>query len=86
MPRKSRVKPPSPFKGFNSSPEVIRLVVALWPVGVLPVIEAILAAPGRHAVRDLAAACSARAIVLPGASRNINTPADLAALGRLLGD
>jgi|GEM_PF-4450272 len=29
MPRKSRAKPPSPFKGFNSSPEVIRLVVLM---------------------------------------------------------
>jgi putative transposase len=30
MPRKSRAKPPSPFKGFNSSPEVIRLVVLMY--------------------------------------------------------
>jgi len=30
MPRKSRAKPPSPFKWFNSSPEVIRLVVLLY--------------------------------------------------------
>jgi putative transposase len=27
MPRKSRAKSPSPFKGFHSSPEIIRLVV-----------------------------------------------------------
>jgi putative transposase len=30
MPRKSRAKPPSPFKRFNSSPEVIRLVVLMY--------------------------------------------------------
>jgi putative transposase len=27
MPRKSRALPPSPFRRFNSSPEVIRLVM-----------------------------------------------------------
>jgi putative transposase len=30
MPRKSRAKPPSPFRRFNSSPEVIRLVVMMY--------------------------------------------------------
>ncbi len=30
MPRKSRAKPPSPFKYFNSPPEVIRLVVMMY--------------------------------------------------------
>ena len=30
MPRKSRALPPSPFRRFNSSPEVIRLVVMLY--------------------------------------------------------
>nr|WP_244970548.1 IS6 family transposase [Novosphingobium aerophilum] len=30
MPRKSRAKPPSPFKGFSSSPEVILLVVLMY--------------------------------------------------------
>ena len=30
MKRKSRAKPPSPFKRFNSSPEVIRLVVMMY--------------------------------------------------------
>jgi putative transposase len=30
MPRKCRATPPSPFKGFHSSPEVIRLVVLLY--------------------------------------------------------
>jgi putative transposase len=27
---KSRAKPPSPFRGFSSSPEVIRLVVLMY--------------------------------------------------------
>jgi len=30
MPRKSRALPPSRFRGFRSSPEVIRLVVLLY--------------------------------------------------------
>ena len=30
MNRRSRVKPPSPFRRFNSSPEVIRLVVTMY--------------------------------------------------------
>jgi putative transposase len=30
MARKSRAKPPSPFRYFNSSPEVIRLVVLMY--------------------------------------------------------
>ena len=30
MSRKSRAKPPSPFRCFNSSPEVIRLVVMMY--------------------------------------------------------
>ena len=30
MPRKSRAKPPSPFLRFNSSPELIRLVVLMY--------------------------------------------------------
>jgi putative transposase len=30
MSRRSRAKPPSPFRYFNSSPEVIRLVVMMY--------------------------------------------------------
>ena len=30
MPRKSRAKPASPFRCFNTSPEVIRLVVMMY--------------------------------------------------------
>lgn len=56
-------------------------VVGLWPVAVLPALEAILLADGRHAVRDLIAASGARAVKLPGASANVNRPEDLARLG-----
>lgn len=57
-------------------------VVALWPVGVLPGLEAILLDEGgRHAVRDLIDATDARAVVLPGESVNVNRPEDLARLG-----
>jgi putative transposase len=50
MPRRSRVKPPSPFKRFNSSPEVIRLVVMLdvkYPLSLWNV-EDLLAERGIH--------------------------------------
>lgn len=56
-------------------------VVGLWPVAVLPALEAILQAEGRHAVRDLIAAVGARSVVLPGASGNVNRPEDLARIG-----
>ena len=56
-------------------------VVALWPVAVLPALETILTGPGKHAVRDLIAATGARAVVLPGASVNVNRPEDLAQFG-----
>ena len=36
MKRKSRAKPPSPFRRFNSSPEVIRLVVMMYVGFPLP--------------------------------------------------
>ena len=52
-------------------------VVALWPVGVLAGLEAILRAEGRHAVRDLIDATGARGVVLAGASVNVNRPEDL---------
>ena len=46
MSRKSRALPPSPFRRFNSSPEVIRLVVLMYvrvshePIEHQPFIEA----------------------------------------------
>jgi putative transposase len=36
MSRKSRAKPPSPFRCFNSSPEVIRFVVLMYVPFPLP--------------------------------------------------
>lgn len=52
-------------------------VAGFWPVSALPALEALLSRPGRHAVRDLAAACGARAVKLDRPLANINTPADL---------
>ena len=57
-------------------------VIGLWPVSVLPALEAILAGTGRHSLRALAEATSARAITLASAPPNINRPADLDALLR----
>jgi putative transposase len=48
MPRRSRAKPLSPFKRFNSSPEVIRLVAMLYVKHALSLrnLEDLLAARG----------------------------------------
>ena len=54
-------------------------VIGLWPVTVMPVVEAILAGEGRHSLRQLADAAGARLVALPAVTGNINTPADLAA-------
>ncbi|MBX9898258.1 MAG: molybdenum cofactor guanylyltransferase [Qipengyuania sp.] len=53
-------------------------VAGLWPIGALPLLEAIVTRPGRHAVRDFATACEARLVALGHPLANINTPADLA--------
>ena len=55
-------------------------VIGLWPVSVVGAIEAILTGPGKHSLRALTEAIGARAVTLPTAPANINTPADLAAL------
>ena len=55
-------------------------VIGLWPVSAAPAIEAILASQGKHSMRQFAEAIGARAVKLPRACANINTPADLAAL------
>jgi len=57
-------------------------VIGLWPVGILPALEAILAGSGRHSLRALAEATGARAVHLDHAPHNINRPADLDALLR----
>ena len=51
-------------------------VAGLWPVSALPILESMLSQPGRHATRDFADACGARAVAF-GTLANINTPADL---------
>lgn len=55
-------------------------VIGLWPVNTVSIIEAILTGTGRHSLHALAEAVGARAVNLPAAPANINTPADLAAL------
>lgn len=55
-------------------------VIALWPVGASPALDAILAGTGKHSLRALAQQTGARAVQLARNPANINTPADLAAL------
>ncbi len=55
-------------------------VVGLWPVSAAEVVAAILAGEGRHSLRALAEAVSARPVALATPSANINTPEDLARL------
>lgn len=57
-------------------------VIGLWPVSAAAAIEAILAGPGKHSMKALAAAIGARHVPLDAPPANINTPADLAALER----
>ena len=56
--RRSRAKPPSPFRYFNSSPEVIRLVVLMdvrFPLSLLNVKDLLFERGDRHLPRDGAA-------------------------------
>ncbi len=55
-------------------------VIGLWPVSTVGAIEAILQGSGSHSLRALAAMTGARAVTLPSAPANINTPTDLAAI------
>jgi molybdopterin-guanine dinucleotide biosynthesis protein A len=55
-------------------------LVALWPVGFLPVLRDFLAKPGAYKVRDALDLCLARQITFDGATdpfMNINTSDDL---------
>lgn len=54
-------------------------VIGLWPVSALKPLEDLLASDTRHSLRALAETLGARAVDLPLAPFNINTPADLAA-------
>lgn len=57
-------------------------VVGIWPASAIETIEAILTGEGRHSMHAFAEALGARAVKLERGPANINTPADLAALGK----
>lgn len=57
-------------------------VIGRWPVSAAGAVEAILLGQGKHSLRALAERVGARAVELPQAPANINTPADLAALAQ----
>jgi molybdenum cofactor guanylyltransferase len=54
-------------------------VIGHWPVSALEAVEAILEGQGRHSLKQLIAAVSARTVSISAEPANINTPADLAA-------
>lgn len=58
-------------------------VIGLWPATALEAIEAVLTGDGKHSMFHFAEVIGARAVKLPSAVANINTPADLAALARV---
>ncbi|WP_296677875.1 molybdenum cofactor guanylyltransferase [Novosphingobium sp.] len=55
-------------------------VIALWPAHAEGAVVKILESDARHSMMALAEAVGARAITLPAATININTPADLASV------
>lgn len=57
-------------------------VVGIWPAASLDVLEAMLTGEGRHSMYAFAEAVGARAVKLERGPANINTPADLAAVGK----
>lgn len=58
----------------------VQPVVGLWPVAASAVLDAILAAPGHHSLRQFAEAVGARMVQGACEPANINTPDDLARL------
>ena len=56
-------------------------VVGLWPTGTVDGLETLLLADGKHSMLAYAAAIGATAVKTSAKPANINTPADLAALG-----
>ncbi|WP_239804780.1 molybdenum cofactor guanylyltransferase [Croceicoccus hydrothermalis] len=62
---------------FSSQP-----VVGLWPVTTLPVLERLLTGPGRNSFVHFAQLSGARMVDAPCPPANINTPADLADIGK----
>lgn len=57
-------------------------VVGLWPASAVAAIEAALHGDGNRSVRGFAEALGARGVDVPIMPANVNTPADLSALGR----
>lgn len=57
-------------------------VIGLWPASAAEAIEAILTSEERHSMLHFAQTIGARAVEVPVAPANINTPADLAAVKR----
>ncbi|WP_404482432.1 molybdenum cofactor guanylyltransferase [Novosphingobium sp. BL-52-GroH] len=56
-------------------------VIGLWPVSVAPQLEALLQSEDRHSMYRFAELVGARRVETAVAIPNINTPADLSALG-----
>lgn len=56
-------------------------VIGHWPVGTLGLLETLLLSEGKHSMLAFAEAVGATAVRLSAKPANINTPADLAALG-----
>ena len=56
-------------------------VVGHWPAGAVDAIETLLLAEGKHSMLAFAGAIGATAVKFDVKPANINTPADLAALG-----
>ena len=56
-------------------------VIGHWPAGAVDTIETLLLAEGRHSMLAFAEAVGATAVKIGAKPANINTPADLAALG-----
>lgn len=57
-------------------------VVGLWPTSAIEALEAILQGTGRRSLYAFAQAIGARGVTIDRPPANVNTPADLAALGR----
>jgi molybdopterin-guanine dinucleotide biosynthesis protein A len=61
-------------------------VVGLWPAEAAARIEAILTGDGSHSMRRFAEAIGARAVDVTNPPSNVNTPDDLDALAKRLGE
>ncbi|MEO6152927.1 MAG: molybdenum cofactor guanylyltransferase [Croceibacterium sp.] len=59
-------------------------VVGHWPVGTVTAIEALLSSDAKHSMLAFAGAIGATAVNIGAKPANINTPADLAALGAVM--